>query len=94
MLPLPLTSADRILIEATVMREAPKIGVAYFLWAFLGSLGAHRFYLGRPATAILQILLNLILIGFLWVLVDAALIPRFIEQRRAEIRKRLIDAAQ
>ncbi|MYA66811.1 MAG: TM2 domain-containing protein [Gammaproteobacteria bacterium] len=46
--------------------------VAYVLWFFLGSLGAHRFYLGRWRSAIVLILLLLLaiisyisLVGFL-----------------------------
>ncbi len=63
--------------------------VAYLLWWFLGSLGAHRFYLGRTGSAVamlvitlLSIPLMLILIGFVgiavvgvWWIVDAFLIP-------------------
>lgn len=66
--------------------------VAYLLWFFVGSLGGHRFYLGRTGSAIallsitvLSVLLTVILIGFfgffvvgLWVLIDAFLIPGMI----------------
>ena len=59
--------------------------IAYLLWFFLGYLGMHRFYMGRPKTALTQIillilggLLLIIYIGLLiwillgiWVLLDA-----------------------
>ncbi len=42
-------------------------GVAYLWWFFLGGLGAHKFYLGRPAWGILYALtLGLLFIGLLW----------------------------
>ena len=31
--------------------------IAYLLWFFLGYLGMHRFYMGRPKTALTQIIL-------------------------------------
>ena len=31
--------------------------VAYLLWWFLGTLGIHRFYLDRPKTGLVQLLL-------------------------------------
>lgn len=62
-------------------------GAAYVLWFFLGGFGAHRFYLGRIATAVGQLIL--LLFGWLplflgwavlgvWWLVDAFLIPDMI----------------
>lgn len=63
--------------------------VAYLLWWFLGSFGAHRFYLGKTGSAVAMLIIMLIsipamfiLIGFVgiavigvWWLVDAFLIP-------------------
>ncbi len=72
---MSLTTQDRILIETRVGNEGPSTGVAYLLWFFLGFVSAHRFYLGRPGTAILQILSYFILIGVVWLLIDAFLIP-------------------
>ena len=59
--------------------------VAYLLWFFLGFFGMHRFYMGRPKSALFQIILLILgllflifLIGYLflialaiWVLLDA-----------------------
>ncbi len=66
--------------------------VAYLLWFFLGTLGGHRFYLGRIGSAvaillltIISWLLTIVAVGFVgffvvgvWVLVDALLIPSMI----------------
>jgi len=90
---MTLTTQDRILIETRVANDGPSVAVAYVLWFFLGFLAAHRFYLGRPGTAILQILSYLVIIGFVWFIVDLFLIPGLVRAKQAEIRDRLTQAA-
>jgi TM2 domain-containing membrane protein YozV len=77
--------------------------VAFLLWFFLGSLGAHRFYAGRIGTAIVQVLLTLIGgaltlagIGFvvlgvvgLWLIVDIFLLPGMIRAHNVALASRL-----
>ena len=82
-----LTIAELTLIEQRVSNEGPSTGAAYLLWALTWFVSGHRFYLGRPGTAILQIVSYFILIGFAWLLIDAFLIPGLIRQRRDEIRR-------
>ena len=71
--------------------EKKSLLVAYLLWFFLGYVGAHRFYLGRPVSGFVMLALSAVtllvtlvsfgLLGFLWALVglwwliDALLIP-------------------
>ncbi|PJN95428.1 hypothetical protein CNY89_08545 [Amaricoccus sp. HAR-UPW-R2A-40] len=69
-----------------VASEAPSPAVAFALWLLLGILSAHRFHLGRPGTAVLQILSNFVLLGFVWRLVDGVQIDRMIQQRRDALR--------
>ncbi|HEX6740795.1 MAG TPA: TM2 domain-containing protein, partial [Sphingomicrobium sp.] len=83
---MALSTAELTLIEQRGTNDGPSAGVAYLLWFFLGWISAHRFYLGRPGTAILQILSCFILIGFIWILIDAFLIPGMIRDKRNEIR--------
>ncbi len=80
---------DQILIETRVSNEKKSAAAAYFLWFFLGWISAHRFYLGKPVTAILQILSYFILIGFVWWIVDLFLIPSIIEDKMNETRGRM-----
>lgn len=77
-----------------MMYDAQKksLGVAYLLWFFLGSLGAHRFYAGKTGSAILQLMVWLVGwgtlivgVGFvvlaiagIWLLIDAFLLPGII----------------
>lgn len=69
--------------------------VAYLLWFFLWFLSGHRFYVGKPLSAILQLVLHavgwsttFILIGWpilaiwaVWWVVDALLIPGWVSDR-------------
>lgn len=84
-----LNVQDRTLIEMRVSNDGPSQVVAYLMWFFLGLLSAHRFYLRRPGSAILQILSFFIAIGFFWLLIDAFLIPGMVRERQDEIRRRL-----
>lgn len=88
---MSFTTEDMILIESRAANEKKSAGAAYVLWFFLGWISAHRFYLGKPVTAILQILSYFILIGFVWWLVDLFLIPSIIEDKLDEARS---DAAR
>jgi TM2 domain-containing membrane protein YozV len=56
--------------------------VAYLLWFFLGLFGGHNFYLKRTGVAVTQLILSITLIGmvitWVWMIVDAFLIPGWI----------------
>ncbi len=86
---MSLSVAELSLIEQRVTNDGPSTGVAYLLWLFTWFVSGHRFYLGRPGTAILQILSYFVVIGFVWVLIDAFLIPAMIRERRNDIRQRI-----
>lgn len=86
-----LDTSEMILIEQRVANESKSTGAAYLLWFFLWWVSAHRFYLGRPGTAILQILSYFVLIGFVWVLVDAFLIPGMIQKQKDATRLRMTE---
>lgn len=75
----------------TIYVREKSMGVAYLIWFLLGSMGVHRFYLGRMTSAAIQlgvwafsIVLMLsgsplavvtMLVTFVWVIGDAFLIP-------------------
>lgn len=100
---MTLSTQQQMLIEQRVTNEAKSTGAAYLLWFFLGTLGAHRFYLGRPGSAVVQLLMTIIgwltivlVVGIfiliavgIWVLVDAFLIPGMIQAHKEKVRQSL-----
>jgi TM2 domain-containing membrane protein YozV len=84
-----LSTAQLSLIEQRVANDGPNTAVAYLLWLFLGLVSAHRFYLGRGGSAVLQILSFFILIGFVWLLIDGFLISGMIREKKDRIRQRM-----
>lgn len=104
---MALSVQEQMLIEQRVSNDAKSVGVSYLLWFFLGSLGAHRFYLGRTGTGVLILALTivgiltsfigvglaLLLVMGIWVLVDAFLIPGMVARNKESIRQRLTHEA-
>lgn len=89
---MTISVAEMSLVEQRVANDGPNIVVAYLFWFFLWFVSAHRFYLGRPVSAILQILSYFILIGFVWLLIDIFLIPGMIREKQNEIRDNMMRA--
>jgi TM2 domain-containing membrane protein YozV len=92
--------------DLTMMRydaNRKSILIAYLLWFFLGWFGVHRFYLGRPVSAIVLLLLTLMSMGLafvfigyvlmvipcLWFLLDALLIPGMVSRSNNELAEAL-----
>lgn len=81
--------------------------VAYLLWFILGTLGGHRFYVGKTGSAvailaltILGWLLTFVGVGLIllavmviWVLVDAFLIPGWIRNNNTVLATSLAGGA-
>jgi TM2 domain-containing membrane protein YozV len=87
---MALGAGELIFIEQRVANDAKSTAAAYLLWLFLGWVSAHRFYLGKPVSAILQILSYFFAVGFVWWLLDAALIPRIIDDDKDDMRTDLM----
>lgn len=85
-----LDPMELMLVEQTVANEAPSTTAAYLLAIFLGLLSAHRFYLRRPGSAVLQILSYFVLVGFVWWVIDLFQIPGMVRADRQKIRRREI----
>lgn len=73
-------------VEQQVTNQSQSIALAYVFWACLGLVSAHRFYLGRPISAMTQIFFNILLVGLLWTLIDIILIPGMLRANQEELR--------
>lgn len=101
---MALTTEQMMLVEQRLGNDRKSVGVAYLLWLFLAGFGAHRFYLGRPGTAVAQMglfvlgwVLLVVAVGFvlllawgIWALIDAFLIPGMVEEDTRRRRERLV----
>lgn len=68
--------------------------IAYILLFLLGFFGAHRFYMGKTISGIIQLLLTAIfswwtfgLIPGLWLIVDIFLLPVMLRQNKRKLRR-------
>ncbi|GGL55622.1 TM2 domain-containing protein [Sporolactobacillus putidus] len=94
-----LTNEEKLVVNSEVQLRGKNILVAYVLAIIFGTLGIHRYYLGRKGSAsamlvlgILGYLTVLFLIGYLflaitvvWTFVDLFLIPGIVGKYNKKI---------
>lgn len=85
-----LSTDELSYIEHQVINDAPTVGMSYVFWLFLGIFSGHRFYMGKPGSAVLQILSYFVLIGFVWWIIDGLRMSELVEERKDQLRGRLI----
>lgn len=104
---MTLDIQQQILIEQRIQNDAKSPAVAYLLLIFMGFIGAHRFYLGRTASAVTMLVLTVlgiatavIAIGFIplaivgiWTIVDIFLVPGMLRGDKERLRDRLTSQA-
>ena len=78
-----------MLIEQRVTKEAPSTLTAYLLLIFLCIVSGHRFYLGKPISAICQIISYIFVIGWVWLFIDLFLVPGMVKARTDAIRTKI-----
>jgi TM2 domain-containing membrane protein YozV len=97
---------DRVSAQYDI--EKKSLLASYVLWFFLGYIGAHRFYLGRPVSGLLMLALSAVtlvislvsfgFLAFLWVivglwwLIDALLIPGIVAGRNSRMADRVFSS--
>lgn len=100
---MELSTSEQMLIEQRVTNEAKSSRVAYILCLFLGGFGAHRFYIGHPASGLAMVVLMVLGVGLaqfrvgalfsvtgvIWVINDLFLIPRMVQNQTNEFRESL-----
>lgn len=89
---------EKSYIEQQVANRSKSTGIAYVLWFFLGGFGGHRFYFGKTGSAIGLLALTLLVSWwtfgiptFIWVIVDAFIIPSWVRRNEEMIRKQATD---
>ena len=85
-----LSTAELSYVEHQVINDAPTVGLAYVLWFFGGLFSAHRFYIGKPGSAVLQILSYFVIVGFAWWIIDAFMISDMVDERKDRLRGRMV----
>ncbi|WP_239748780.1 MULTISPECIES: TM2 domain-containing protein [unclassified Mammaliicoccus] len=85
---------EKTYIESQVANKGKKTGIAYILLILLGGFGAHRFYLEKIGSAVGLLLLTLLtgwmtffIPSLIWIIVDACLIPGYINENNEKIRR-------
>ncbi len=73
-------------LEADTLFKEKSMVVSYLLYFFLWPLGAHRFYLGRPGSAIAMIFLWPLTLG-IWPLIDIYLTYAMTEEHNDRAKK-------
>ncbi|GIQ68827.1 TM2 domain-containing protein [Xylanibacillus composti] len=90
-----LNDHELLLVEQAVRQRGKNMVVAYVLWFFLGMLGGHRFYMNRPITAIVQLVLSLTVVGMmitsLWWIADAFLLHGYVQDKNRELENDVVD---
>lgn len=98
-----MSDADTIMRYDALKKSAV---IAYVLWWFLGTFGAHRFYLNQGGTAIAMLVITLVsvplclvFVGFIglgiigvWWIVDAFLIPGMLQEYNLKLARSLTPA--
>lgn len=90
-----LDTRELLLLQSEVQTHGKDMTVAYVLWFFLGILGAHRFYMGKSGTAVLQLILTLTFFGAIisgiWWLIDVLLVHSWVKEHNWFLENRIID---
>lgn len=93
---MSMTDAQTVMMYDATKKSLP---VSYILWWFLGTFGAHRFYMGRTSSAIVMLVITLVsipltlvfigVLGFMaigvWWIVDAFLIPGIVREHNMRL---------
>ncbi|HLQ75074.1 MAG TPA: TM2 domain-containing protein [Alloiococcus sp.] len=93
-----MSSINRMTYIETYVNNNKKSAVlAYALWFFFGMFGAHRFYMGKVGTGLVQLALTIFfawwtyaIIPGIWVLIDAFLLPGMLANNKNKLRQEAI----
>lgn len=55
-----LSDKQLIILEGELSRNKKNVGIAYLLWLFVGSLGVHKFYIGKTGWGIAYLFMTVL----------------------------------
>jgi len=93
-----LTNEERILVNSEVEKNGKSMVVAYLLAIFFGTLGIHRFYLGKKGSGLAMLLITVLTLGIgvlvtgIWTIVDLFLIPGMIKDNHDSIERSVAES--
>jgi TM2 domain-containing membrane protein YozV len=91
-----LSTEQQLMINSELDKKKKSKGIAFLLWVFLGTLGAHRFYLGDIGLGIGMIVVwaiswfLLFIPIVIWALIDVFLISGRVDRANNEIELDII----
>jgi len=94
-----LTNEELLVVNSEVERLQKSTAVAFLLCIFLGTFGAHRYYMGKTGSAIAMTLITVLTLGMgtiitgIWALVDLFLITGWLREDREQLANNATMAA-
>jgi len=92
-----LTNEEVLVVNSEIERQKKSTAVAFLLCIFLGTLGAHRYYMGKTGSAIAMTFITILTLGFgviitgIWAFIDLFLITSWLREDQDRLEN---DAAQ
>ncbi|MCH5464729.1 TM2 domain-containing protein [Levilactobacillus tujiorum] len=86
-----LTNEEVLVVNSEIERQKKSTAVAFLLCLFLGTLGAHRYYMGKNGSAIAMTLITVLTLGLgafitgIWAFIDLFLITTWLRENQDEI---------
>ncbi len=100
-----LDARQLAIVQSEFENQKKSMVVAYLLWFFLGGLGGHRFYVGKPVSALMMT--GLWVLGFItvwifigyffffivyvWVFIDAFLLHGIINKINQKTERKILE---
>ncbi|ASG80160.1 TM2 domain-containing protein [Lactiplantibacillus pentosus] len=91
-----LTNEEVLVLNSEIELQKKSALITYLLCLFIGTLGAHRYYVGKTGSAIAMTLITVLTLGFgaivtgIWALVDLFLINGWLQDDRSQIEANTI----
>ncbi|MGA3409683.1 TM2 domain-containing protein [Lactiplantibacillus pentosus] len=91
-----LTNEEVLVLNSEIELRKKSALITYLLCLFIGTLGAHRYYVGKTGSAIAMTLITVLTLGFgaivtgIWALVDLFPINGWLQDDRSQIEANTI----